>query len=81
MDLWITTTEQAAADPALAAFLLDRLAGLVARRDRARGREQRVALARSTFSVFLDCRALGLAAEADAIMVQRHAPTVRTLWA
>ena len=70
MDLWITTTEQATAAPDLAAFLLDRLASLVARRDSARGREQRVALARGTFSVFLDCRDLGLGTQADAILAR-----------
>lgn len=68
MDLWTVTAEQGATDPALAAFFLDRLATLVRRRGAAIDARQRTALARSTFSVFLDCRDLGLGAQAAAIV-------------
>jgi hypothetical protein len=76
MDLWITTAEQSDADPVLAAFLLDRLARLVARRHAAIDERQRIAVARCTFSVLLDCRALGLGAEATAILNRDHAPVL-----
>ena len=75
MDLWITTAERAETDPTLATFLLERFAGLVARRHTAADERQRDALARCTFSVFLDCRDLGLGRQATAILARGHAPT------
>jgi hypothetical protein len=74
MDLTITIAEQALADPTPAAFLLDRLGGLVARQPAATAAWQRVLLARSTFSVFLDCCDLSLGPQARAILARGHAP-------
>ncbi len=71
MDLWTTLAEQAI-DPALEAFFLGRLASLVARQHTAIDERQRVALAHSTFSVFLDCLDLGLGAQAAVILARRQ---------
>jgi hypothetical protein len=76
MDLWITTAEQSGTDATLAAFLLDRLARLVARRHTALDERQRIAVARCTFSVLLDCRELGFEAEAAAILARGLAPAL-----
>jgi hypothetical protein len=72
MDLCATTTDLSVADPPLAAFFLDRLARLVARRHTALDERQRVALACGTFSVLLDCLDLGLGAQAGAILARGH---------
>lgn len=77
MDPWTTTAECADADPPLATFFLDRLASLARRRDSALDARQRVALARCTFSVFLDCHDLGLGAEATAILAHSDAASRR----
>ena len=81
MDLAITIAEQALTDPTLAAFLLDRLSHLVARRPTAIDERQRGLLARSTFSVFLDCCDLGLGPQAQAILARCHAPAIGISWA
>ncbi len=73
MDLWTTTVEQPVADPTLAAFFLDRLASLARRRHTALDERQRVALARGTFSVLLDCLDLGLGAQVGALLARHHA--------
>lgn len=57
-----------ASDGELAAFFLDRLASLAARQLAATSPTERAALGVATFSVFLDCLDLGLAAEARAIL-------------
>ena len=76
MDLAITTAEQALTDPTLAIFLLDRLSSLVARQSIPIDERQRVLLARSTFSVLLDCYDLGLGLQAQAIVARCHAPAI-----
>ncbi len=60
------------APPPLAAFFLDRLAVLVARQHALGTRPEGALLARATFSVFLDCLALGRDAEARAIVTPLH---------
>jgi hypothetical protein len=80
MDPAITTVEQARTDPTLATFLLDRLSRLVARQSTAIDERQRILLARSTFSVFLDCYDLGLGPQAQAILARDHAPAGRISW-
>ncbi len=63
-------------DAALAAFSLGRLERLVARQLAPVAPEERVALAHATFSVFLDCRDLGLGDEAhELVEILRQPPT------
>ena len=57
---------------ALAQYFLRRLARLTARQDAAV--PQRVALARAAFAAYLDCRDLGLATDAAAILRREAAP-------
>lgn len=75
MDLWITTTEQAAADPTLATFLLDRLARLADRLAVTTDERERRMLARGLFAIFLDCLDLDLGGPARAILADHRAPT------
>ena len=57
---------------ALAQYFLRRLARLTARQDAAV--PQRVALARAAFAAYLDCRDLGLATDAAALLRREAAP-------
>jgi hypothetical protein len=78
-DLVRQPEERAACGPtALEFFFLQRLASLVMRQDAARNEQERLLLAQAAFSTYLDCAALGLAAEADAIMARD--PHARVLW-
>ncbi|HET8625812.1 MAG TPA: hypothetical protein VFL91_00220 [Thermomicrobiales bacterium] len=59
-------------EPDLAAFFLGRLAALLARQAAASPAE-RAALARAAFSVYLDCRDLGLEREARRLLARPRA--------
>jgi hypothetical protein len=60
-------------EPDLAAVFLGRLAGLLARQAAAVGPAERTALARAAFSIYLDCRDLGLEREARRLLVPPRA--------
>ena len=68
-DLALTTA------PGLPEFLLGRLASLLARQAAAASPAERTALARAAFSVYLDCRDLGLEREARQLIGARQAQT------
>jgi len=61
------------ADPDLAAFFLARLDMLAFRLESARDETARAAYSAAAFSVFLDCRDLGLALEARRILERLRA--------
>ena len=61
--------------PDLPAFFLGRLAALLARQAAAASPAERTALAWAAFSVYLDCRDLGLEREARQLIGARQAQT------
>jgi hypothetical protein len=78
-DLVRQPEERATRGPtALEFFFLQRLASFVTRQDAARNEQERLLLAQAAFSTYLDCAALGLTAEADAIIGRD--PHARILW-
>ena len=64
-------------EPDLAAYFLGRLAALLTRQAAAASPATRAALARAAFSVYLDCRDLGLEREARRLLARpRVTPAV-----
>jgi hypothetical protein len=79
MDAAMLTQRALASDPGLAAFFLARLAALVERQRAAADPAERQARGEASFSVYLDCLDLGLAAEARALVarLRDEAPSAR----
>ena len=68
VSMQLPTRNRPAADDSLAGFFLGRLSSLVARHAAATSPQERTALAHAVFSIYLDCRDLGLDEEAEVIL-------------